>query len=315
MLAKLPKVLSNEEIQTRLEEAYQEDNKQPVLPLDALGRKTDAVSNARRVTVMEDTILDFPELWLNVFVFGPEAGSSFNKLFARAHCYKADTPDDADLVVFTGSGHDIDPQLYGEKPHRSVNLNAAQDKAALGLFSYCRTRGIPMFGVCGGAQLLHVGNGGSLYQDVNGHNGAHRMWSEVDKIFIQKISSVHHQLCMPNERMDIIGTSRQSTERCLSPTDKDVGGNADIEAFWYRDTCCLGVQGHPEYSGYNKYTVWCLKQIDHYMNENPDLHYPQSDTGRNRLRVKQELLDEQAAKKNITVTIPSEDMILIEKVK
>jgi gamma-glutamyl-gamma-aminobutyrate hydrolase PuuD len=293
--------LSAEEATAKLKalrEKEEKDETNVVMLLDHLGRKLPHVNDSRRVTVLEDHMLKMPELWLNVFVFGPEAGPAFNKLFARAKCFKADAPDDADLVVFTGSGHDIDPQLYGQMKHESVSLDPALDKANLTLFNFCANRGIPMFGVCGGAQLLHVANGGALYQDVDGHNAAHTMWDAPGKQFIDRISSVHHQMCMPNEEggMEIIGFSHNSRDRWTNNKEVEHGTHRDIEAFFYRDTCCLGVQGHPEYSGYNKYTVWCLEQIDHYLNENPDLSYTQNDSGCNHLRIKQEILDQRGSR-------------------
>ena len=288
-------------------------------PLDLLGRKREVenvitapflpLPNAKRVTILEDTDLAFPELWLNVFVFGPEAGPSFNKLFARCKCFKAETPGDADLVVFTGSGHDVDPQLYGELPHKSTEVNAAIDKANLTLYGYCVKHGIPMFGVCGGAQILHVAEGGKLYQDVDGHNGPHTMWDVVGKQLIQRVSSVHHQLCIPNEAggMEVIGKSNAARERWLNDKESRVGSQMDVEAFYYRKHCIIGVQGHPEYAGYNAYTVWCMKQLDHYLNENPDLSYTSSEGLGSRLRIKEELRAEERL-----VSIPSEEMIIVE---
>jgi gamma-glutamyl-gamma-aminobutyrate hydrolase PuuD len=312
--------LSSEEINKKIE-----DNRQMQLPtqlpaishndtapLDLLGRKKSDYAQTRRVTVLEDSSIPYPELWLTVYIHGPEAGFNFNKMFARAKCYKANLPDDADLVVFTGSSHDIDPQLYGQPPHKSVTLNPALDKANLSLFSFCKNRGIPMFGVCGGAQLLHVANGGALYQDVDGHNSGHTMWDIRNKEFIQSVSSVHHQMCIPNTDMEILGTSHAAKERWLNPLECVRGSRADVEAFFYRETMCLGVQGHPEYAGYNKYTVWCLREIDRMCNENPDLSYRVNDAGVNHLRINEDLLQKRQSE---TITIPSEDVIIVEPIK
>jgi gamma-glutamyl-gamma-aminobutyrate hydrolase PuuD len=299
--------LSSTEVREKLEKLRQKEQEEETnvtMMLDHLGRKLPEYQPERRITVLEDHTLKIPELWLNVFVFGPEAGPSFYKMFARAKCFKSDTPDDADLVVFTGSGHDIDPVLYGQTPHKSASLSPDLDRANITLYNFCVKRGIPMFGVCGGAQLLHVMNHGALYQDVDGHNSAHTMWDCVGKVFIERVSSVHHQMCIENKEngMEIIGVSHTSKEKWSNNLEKVVGGR-DIEAFWYRDTCCLGVQGHPEYSGYNKYTVWCLEQIDHYINENPDLSYRTNDAGANHLRLKEELIEQRGSKINLPMIV------------
>jgi gamma-glutamyl-gamma-aminobutyrate hydrolase PuuD len=266
----------------------------------------------RRVTVIEENMKGLPELWLNVFVFGPEAGPSFNKMFARCKCFKSDTPDDADLVVFSGSGHDIDPALYGQKPHKSTFTSKHLDDANIKLYQFCKKRGIPMFGVCGGAQLLAVMNGASLFQDVDNHNSSHTLWVSNEKTFIQKASSVHHQMVDECEGMEILATAHVSKNRWRNSLERDVGTHSDIEAFWFRETACLGVQGHPEYSGYTQYTIWCMKQLDHYLNENADLCYRANDVGTNKLRINPELLAEREAKAKSIINTPVKDMIIVE---
>lgn len=296
--------LSADEIRTRISERKKEEK--PVqLPM---------VLDKRRVTIMEEPDIDWPELWLNVYVHGPEAGPAFTRMFARSKCFKADTPDDADLVVFSGSSHDVNPELYGAKKHRSTFINDAIDKSNLSLYHFCVTRGIPMMGVCGGAQILHVAEGGVLYQDVDGHNGPHTMWVPNEKFLMQRVSSVHHQMCVKNDKMEVLGVSHVSRQRHLDPQFSEAGLNSDVEAFFYPEHCILGFQGHPEYSGYPKYTEWCLKMLDKYLNENPDLGYRGNDSGSNKLRVKLELM-EQYAKDKPEITIPSEDMIIVEETK
>lgn len=296
--------LSAEEIRTRIEEKRNPKEAPPPMVLDQ-----------KRVTIIQEPDIDWPELWLNVYVHGPEAGPSFNKMFSRAKCFKSDTPDDADLVVFSGSSHDVNPTLYGTKPHRSVSSNDAIDKNNLSLFAFCAERGIPMLGVCGGAQILHVAMGGALFQDVDGHNSSHTMWCIDEKMMIDRVSSIHHQMCIRQEGMTVLAHSHTSRVRVVDPRVTETGANSDIEAFFYRDRCILGFQGHPEYTGYPKYTEWCLKQVDHCLNENPDLGYRANDTGSNKLRIKPEIMAEIEAKKTeiITTTVPSEDMIIVEQ--
>jgi gamma-glutamyl-gamma-aminobutyrate hydrolase PuuD len=298
----------------------------PDAPLDLLGRKRQDYNPVqRRITVLEDHELKLPELWLTVFVFGPshEAGP-FAKMFARAKCYQSDTPDGADLVVFAG-GEDVDPALYGEKAHPSTCFSTERDKQDIELYKFCESRGIPMFGVCRGAQFLHVMNGGKLFQDVNNHNSAHTMYDRIGKELLQRVSSVHHQMVRQNVigGMEIIATSSIASKRWMNDKEFIEGSVSDVEAFWYRDTCCLGIQGHPEYAGYNHFTQWSLMQLDHYLNENPDLQYRPNGDGTNKLRIKEELMLEREARKvkieemkkktTAVVTIPSEDMIIVEQ--
>ena len=229
----------------------------------------------RRITVMPDHKLNFPELFLDVFIAGPQwERAMFSTMFARARCTLAETPDSADLIVFTG-GPDVDPTFYGQEKHRSTQIDPARDMLDLGLYATAMEAGIPMFGVCRGAQFLHVMNGGKLYQDIDHHNGNHPILDLKSRNIIEKTSSVHHQSCMSNVDggMEILATTSKSRNRALDHIRTEVGTKADIEAYFYRETCCLGVQGHPEYQGYNAYTEWCLKQIENFIVLNPDVDW------------------------------------------
>lgn len=305
--------LSVEEIRTLTDKS----NDNVTAPLDHLGNKRPEYESSRRITIMEDHSLKMPELWLNVFIHGPEAGPNFYKMFARAKCFLSKTPDDADLVVFSGSGHDVNPKLYNRTAHSSTFINDVLDKSNLSLYAFCYKRGIPMMGVCGGAQILHVAQGGELYQDVDNHNTPHAAWDPHEKLYFDRISSVHHQMCVRNNKMEVLLEAHKSRHRARDAEVTDIGTLADVEAFFYRDACIIGFQGHPEYAGYSRYTVWCLEQLDKHLNENPDLQYRSNDAGSNKLRIKQELMDERNnIKTKREIIIPSaKDIIIVENTK
>lgn len=72
-----------------------------------------------------------------------------------------------DGILFTG-GADIHPACYGEEPLKEVNgLAPYKDDYELGLFRKAYERRMPIFGICRGSQLINVGLGGTLYQDLN----------------------------------------------------------------------------------------------------------------------------------------------------
>lgn len=236
-----------------------------------------------RITVLRDTSEPVPELWFGVYIADPSQWeqAAFANMFARAKCYRAETPSQADVVVFTG-GPDVDPALYGEKPHVSYRGNKQRDTEDTTVYIECLEKGIPMFGVCRGAQFLHVANGGKLYQDIDGHHGDHGMFllpgaqTPGKKPKIDKVSSVHHQACIENRDggMEILAVAGRSNERVLSPdVPIEIGKKMDVEAFFYRETLCLGVQGHPEYRNYDHFTAWCLWQIQDQLNLCPDTKY------------------------------------------
>lgn len=226
-----------------------------------------------RVSVIREALTAFPELYLEVYVVGDEyEQKAFADMFIRARCQKARTPLEADLVIFTG-GDDVDPALYGEEPHPTTSWDTDRDNTDMAVYQICLDNGIPMFGVCRGAQFLHVMNGGKLYQHIDNHNGDHTMWDRRDKRLVTRVSSVHHQCCIENRGggMEVIGEQNNASIRWRNKTDKVVGPLPDVEAFFYRSTCCFGVQGHPEYKGYNEFMKWTLDKLDELINQNPDL--------------------------------------------
>jgi gamma-glutamyl-gamma-aminobutyrate hydrolase PuuD len=248
----------------------------------------------RRVTLLKDHTLEYPLLGLSIFVAGdwdvPDDEQRFARMFARSYCRGAKSPDEADLVIF-GGGSDVDPQLYGEKQHDTTYCNPARDYDDGVLFDQCYRDGIAMLGICRGAQYLHVRNNGKLYQDVDEHYGPHTMWDIRSQRHLEKVSSVHHQMVMPNPKggMEIIATTAKSKTRALKHNEYEHGNNADIEAFFYRETCCIGIQGHPEYEGYNYFTNWCLELVMELVYCNPDF-----DWNKGRLRMKKEVMEQRA---------------------
>ena len=68
--------------------------------------------------------------------------------------------------LFTG-GDDIAPELYGEAPHPKLKqVNPARDRMDLLAARAVLAEGVPVLGVCLGAQLLNVAARGSLVQDI-----------------------------------------------------------------------------------------------------------------------------------------------------
>lgn len=264
---------------------------------------TSARDDKFKVVAIRDTILTFPELWLDVYIQGDDMEQrAFAPMFSRSHCSRAKTIEEADLVVFTG-GEDVNPALYHEEPHKTTTFSKARDSADTAAYLRCLEAGIPMFGVCRGAQFLHVMNGGKLYQHVDEHTGAHPMFDVDKRRTIDKVSSVHHQMCIQNVKggMKILATSAKSRERWHNPTKLDKGPNPDVEAFFYRETGCLGVQGHPEYGGYHAFTKWCLDAIQESFQGNEDFEFV-GEKGHRHLRMKADLVALRGANRKSIIT-------------
>ena len=84
----------------------------------------------------------------------------------------SDPKDIADLlrqmqgIVFCG-GHDVDPALFGEQVLNDTVVTCVQrDEMEMEVLRQTLELDMPMLGICRGIQLMNVGLGGSLYQDL-----------------------------------------------------------------------------------------------------------------------------------------------------
>ena len=68
-------------------------------------------------------------------------------------------------VVITG-GHDIDPVLYAAEPEVKPRYDGARDRLESAVIDHALSHGLPLLGICRGAQLLNVRCGGNLFQDL-----------------------------------------------------------------------------------------------------------------------------------------------------
>lgn len=158
--------------------------------------------------------------------------------------------DSIDGLVLTG-GPDVDPARYGQKPHPTTNEPAtARDDWEFALLEAALRRGIPVLGVCRGAQVLNTALGGTLHQhlpDVIGHTHHQK----GDAVF--GTSAVH---TVPGTRLaDLIGET--SDAQCyhhqaidelgdgLVVSARDTDGVVEAVEL-LGDAFVVGVQWHPE---------------------------------------------------------------------
>lgn len=85
--------------------------------------------------------------------------------------------DGLDGLIVTG-GRDMDPAAYGHERHPAtdepVQGNRDRDAWEIALVRGAIRRGVPLLGICRGAQVVNVALGGTLHQhlpDVLGHTG------------------------------------------------------------------------------------------------------------------------------------------------
>jgi len=164
--------------------------------------------------------------------------------------------DSLDGLLLSGGG-DLLPAFYNEEPLRTVNrVCALHDRSELALLAAAARRRLPVFGICRGCQVINVGLGGSLIQDIpsqlpqsQGHSpeGLHMSepYHSVDICDKQSILAAVFE----SDRVRTNSFHHQAVQR-LADGLRVTGRTDDgiIEAFegcdpaWY----VHGVQFHPE---------------------------------------------------------------------
>ena len=73
-----------------------------------------------------------------------------------------------DGILLPGSDSDVDPLRYGQQPHPQLGtVQTIKDETDLLVIAAAERRGIPIFAICFGMQVLNVARGGTLIQDIN----------------------------------------------------------------------------------------------------------------------------------------------------
>jgi len=160
-----------------------------------------------------------------------------------------------DGLLVTGGNFDVDPALFGDSArHATVKTKDGRTDFELAMTRGALARNMPVLGICGGQQLLHVVLGGKLIQhipgviadalaheqpnprDEPGHDVAIAPETLLRKIVgadSMAVNSAHHQAAA-DEPPGVVVNARAA--------DGVIEG---IEAPAYR--FCLGVQWHPEF--------------------------------------------------------------------
>lgn len=190
-------------------------------------------------------------------------------LLQRDGMLPVQSPTEADLLVFNG-GADIATEMYGEDPAMRGIPKVRSGRDCQEQELYEKHKGDKFFlGICRGAQLLNVLNGGTLWQHVDGHGKDHDM---VDLLTgeMYRVTSTHHQMMRPAKVGQVIGIASEShvkinqgeTHQC-KPHEGDW---EDVEVVWYEDSKTLCVQGHPEYVPGTPFAEYVIGLVRAFMN-------------------------------------------------
>lgn len=176
-----------------------------------------------------------------------------------------------DALLLWG-GTDVSSCVYNEQPHRQHELSGSteptyRDKLE---WHWCREayeQGIPIVGVCRGAQLLSCFAGGSIIQHVNNHLSGHQVHTYDGKLFHAPAN--HHQMMhIDKTNYELLawavdnaiiyeGEGSKTVERELT---------VDPEVVWFPDIKGFAIQPHPEWGpAGTEFNNWVLDQLNNHL--------------------------------------------------
>lgn len=148
-------------------------------------------------------------------------------------------------LLFPGGG-DITPAFFGERDKGSCSIDTELDILQLQALEYGIQSRLPVLGICKGMQIINVGLGGSIIQDLPtadchrylGADQYHGVYNLTGS-FLQRlygetmvVNSAHHQ------GLGKLGKGLRVISRC--PLDQCA------EAVCHENLPIIGVQWHPE---------------------------------------------------------------------
>ena len=167
-------------------------------------------------------------------------------------------------LILPGGG-DITPAFFGEQNRGSRGIDTELDILQLQALDLCIKKHIPVLGICKGIQVINVGFGGTLYQDMSTseyhrYDGGDQYHDTVirDNSWLYDlygvratVNSAHHQ------SIKDLGQGLMAVQHCLR--------DGCIEAVAHRELPILGVQWHPERLDYTQTTIPGAKVLAYFV--------------------------------------------------
>lgn len=162
--------------------------------------------------------------------------------------------DDIDIILFMGGG-DIEAKWFGQEQSPLAGTpNLKRDEFEMLLFELALERRLPIMGICRGLQLINIGLGGDLYQDLPteypttpliNHSRPDSEWAGVHDVIIEKDSRLFKVL--QEQKVCVNSTHHQAIAQ-LGKTLRVTARSSDgvIEAIESDTYPIASVQFHPE---------------------------------------------------------------------
>jgi putative glutamine amidotransferase len=158
--------------------------------------------------------------------------------------------------LFLPGGEDIDPANYGADRHPQLGApDKERDRTELLMTRWALEAGMPVLGVCRGAQLINVACGGTLYQDLHSerpdlekhdyfppnferYRVSHQVAIEPDSLLARSLGTRHEVNSMHHQGIARLGSGLRVVARAEDGLPEAV----ELPPLAF----VVGVQWHPE---------------------------------------------------------------------
>jgi putative glutamine amidotransferase len=163
-----------------------------------------------------------------------------------------------DGLLLSG-GPDVDPARYGDSyvHPETYGVDPDRDQFEIDLFDAALRRGLPIFGICRGIQVMNVALGGTLIQDISTeHPGAADVGHRQHERGLAQSAVGHELSAVDSTPLSIFGNNDLGVNSFHHQAIRDLASDLTpaayspdglVEAVVMRDnTEVFGVQWHPE---------------------------------------------------------------------
>ena len=154
-----------------------------------------------------------------------------------------------DALLVTGS-RDVDPSFYGEKKTSTINpLDPNRTISELLYIKETRSAKKKILGICGGMQLINIGLGGNLFQDIKTMVPNSIQHTGGSDHFIAINSNSYLSRILKKKRLKVNSYHHQSINKLAKPLLVSARtSDLIVEGIEDKERRIIGVQWHPELS-------------------------------------------------------------------
>lgn len=172
-----------------------------------------------------------------------------------------------DAILILHGGADISPSIYGHKVSKRTHASdqmSPRDLSEVLLARRAIELGIPIFGICRGAQLACALAGGSLIQHADGHGGGnHHVVTNTGDHYTT--TTCHHQMMNPWQvNHELLAWSAPSLSKLyVVEHEEEIKMEKEPEVVFFPEIKALAIQGHPEWmSASSNFVQYCLSLVE-----------------------------------------------------